>query len=322
MVLALKSGLDAEIAWALSRLCRLSGNDQFVLKALPGLIEALFEWPLWYARGGAADIAAKAALFAVAPEVERYRKHALESMFVLRNAAVNPINSQELASRRATQELILFALHRLKPDNDQNVEFLLDVIELLQAIASTSILPPPNSHHFANPIPPLLKLAGNSTNRSLIIASMTTLHLLFSNPPNVGHFTADSPVLSAAVRYLPLLNDKPLLDTCLNYLYTHLSYAPMTKSFLLSKDLSSTLKMLVLIMRNEQEEELVSMEVGGPVFTAPAQVDGDRDHELTREEFEQIIAMPEPQRCYEWCVCFPCSTVSANSFRPQDEAYV
>lgn len=302
MVLALTCGIDSEIAWALSRLCRISANEQFLLRALPGLIEGLFEWPLWYARSAATDIANKATLFALPKDIERYRQHALESMFVLRNAALNPVNSQELAVRRATQELILFSLHRLRPDNDADAEFLLDVVELLQAIASTSILPSPDSPYFANPIPPLLALAGSSTNRSLVIATLTTLHLLFSNPPNVGHITPDSPALSGAIRYLPLLGDAQLLDASLNYLYTHLSYAPMTKAFLLNKELSVTLKMLVLIMLNHQEEEMVTVDVGERAHTAPARFEGDKDHELTREEFERLLPMPEPLRCHEWYV--------------------
>ena len=300
MVLALKCGIDSEIAWALSRLCRVSANEQFLLRALPGLIEGLFEWPLWYARGGALDVAAQATLFSLSKEIERYRQHALESVFILRNASLNPQNAGELSARRATQELVLLALHRLKPDNDANVEFLLDVIDILQAIASTSILPPPNSHLFANPVPPLLELAGSSSNRSLIISSLTTLHLLFSNLPNVGHMLPDSPALAAAIRYLPLLSDKPLLDASLNYLYTHLSYAPMTKAFLQSKELASTLKMLVLVMLNEEEEEIVSIDIAGSVYTAPATVEGDKDHVLTREEFDKLLPMPEPERCYEW----------------------
>ena len=76
----------------------------------------------------------------------------------------------------------------------------------------------------------------------------------------------------------------------------------MTKAFLLNKELSATLKMLVLIMLSQQEEETVSVEVGERVHTAPAQLEGDKNHELTRAELERILPMPEPRRCYEWYV--------------------
>lgn len=301
MVLALSSGIDSEIGWALDRLCRLCNNERFILKEIPGLTEALFEWPFWFVKDGSRDLCAKSAMFALSREEERWIRHAQESMFILRNSAVNGPNAQELVGRRATQELILLSLHRLEPDTDANVEFLLNVVDLLQSIASGSVLPPPDSHIFANPVPPLLRLAGTSTNRSLIFSSLTTLNLLFANPPNMVHLTPDSPALAAAIRYLPLFSDKQLVDACLNYLYTHLSYTPMSKAFLLHPELAPTLRLLVLHLLSEQKnEEIVTLEVPEPVFTAPAEVEALSEHELTQEELDYLLPLPEPQRCFEW----------------------
>ncbi|THH02625.1 hypothetical protein EW026_g310 [Hermanssonia centrifuga] len=300
MVLSLCSGIDSEIGWALDRLIRLCNNERFVLKEIPGLTEALFEWPFWYVKDGAHTLTGRSSLFALSRDEERWIRHALESMFVLRNSAINGPNAQELVGRRATQELILLSLHRLKPENDTNTEFLLCIIELLQAIASGSVLPPPDSHLFANPVPPLVDIAGTSQNRSLIIAAMTTLNLLFGNPPNMAHLTPDSPTLAAAIRYLPLVNDKPLVDTCLNYLYTHLSHPAMSKAFLLNPELPSTLRLLVLIILSEQVEETVSVDISGQVFTAPVEVEAMKEHVLSQEELDHLLPMPEPQRCFEW----------------------
>ena len=241
------------------------------------------------------------ALFATPKNMSLWTRHSLECMFILRNASCNPANAQELVGRRATQELILLALHRLKPDTDTNVQFLLDIVDLLQSISSTSVLTPPESHMFANPVPPLLSLAGTCSDRALILSSMETLHLLFSNPPNVVHLTPDSLALSAAIRYLPLVNDKPLVAASLNYLYTHLSHPPMTKAFLLSPELKATLRLLVLVMLSEQEDEMMSVEIPGRIFTVPAREDlVGQVHQLTQEEFERLLPMQEPQRCYEW----------------------
>jgi chromatin structure-remodeling complex subunit RSC9 len=305
MVLALKSGIDSEITWALERLCRLCDKELFILKALPGLTEALVEWPSWYVKGGYMQHAGPSSLFATSKDMLMWTRHALECMFILRNASCNPANAMEnameLAGRRSTQELILLALHRLKPDNDTNVQFLLDIVDLLQSISTTSVLPPPDSHLFANPVPPLLDLAGTSTDRALILSSMETLHLLFSNLPNVVHLTPTSPALSAAIRYLPLINDKPLVAASLNYLYTHLSHPPMTKAFLMNPELKATLRLLVLAMLAEQEDEIVSLEVPGKTFTVPASEDtAGQLHQLSQEEFERLLPVAEPQRCYDW----------------------
>ena len=324
MVLALRSGIDSEVSWALERLCRLCHNEQFILKALPGLTEALVDWPSWYVKGGYLELSGPPNLFATSKDMSLWTRHALECMFILRNASCNPVNAQELVGRRTTQELILLALHRLKPTNDVHVQFLLDIVELLQSISSTSVLPPPDSHVFANPVPPLLELAGTSADRALILSSMETLHLLFSNPPNVVHLSANSPALSAAIRYLPLVNDKPLIAASLNYLYTHLSHPPMTKAFLLSPELKTTLRLLVLVMLAEQELMTVSMEIPGRVYTAPSREDlAGQVHQLTREEFDQLLPVPEPQRCYEWQVYVLLGTVTLKlTVEEQDEDHV
>ncbi|KAI0095090.1 hypothetical protein BDY19DRAFT_916245 [Irpex rosettiformis] len=301
MVLALRSGIDSEVSWALERLCRLCHNEQFILNALPGLTEALVDWPSWYVKGGYLQLADPPNLFATSKDMSLWTRHALECMFILRNASCNPVNAQELVGRRTTQELILLALHRLKPDNDIHVQFLLDIVELLQSISSTSVLPPPDSHVFANPVPPLLELAGTSTDRALILSSLETLNLLFSNPPNVVHLSDNCPAFRAAIRYLPLVNDKPLIAASVNYIYTHLSHPPMTKEMLLADDLSTTLRLLVLVMLAEQEVETVSLEIPGPIFTTPAREDlVGHIHHLTQEEFDRLLPMQEPQRCYEW----------------------
>lgn len=300
MLLALRSGIDSEISWALDRLTRLCNNEQFVLRAIPGLTDALFEWPVWYVEVGATLCAGATTLFSLPPEWERKRKHALESILILRNAAVNEPNAQELSEHRRTRSLILLALHGIKPDCDANTEFVLYVVELLQAISAGLSLPPPDAPALAIPVQPLQEIAGTSSNRALILSAMTTLNLLLSNPANVAHVVEDSPTLGAALRYLPLFTDKPLLDACVNYLYTHLSHPAMTKAFLLHSQMPATLRLLVSLLLSEQAEETVTLDIGTPVHTAPSSFTTVKDHELSPEELNRLVPMPEPQRCYEW----------------------
>jgi hypothetical protein len=49
-------------------------------------------------------------------------------------------------------------------------------------------------------------------------------------------------------------------------------------------------------------EESVSLDISGPVQTVPALVTTTRDHELTKDELDELLPKPEPQRCYDWCV--------------------
>lgn len=300
MLLSLRSGIDSEVAWALDRLCRLCQNEQFMLIAIPGLTDALFEWPEWYTKQGAKLFSADSGIFAVSPQQERKRRHAIESLFILRNAAMHSSNADELALHPKTRDLILCSLHDLKPDSDPNSEFLLYVIEILQSIAHNIILPPPNTSPKASPIVPLQQIAGLSSNRALIVAALTALTVMYSNPSNTPHLYAEAPALETAMNVLPLILDKDLIDAALNYMYAHLSYPSMTKAFLRHPRMPGTLRLLVSLILADQMEENVSFEIGMPAYTVPAQSYTAKDHELTKEELDTLLAMQEPQRCYEW----------------------
>ncbi|KII94086.1 hypothetical protein PLICRDRAFT_100220 [Plicaturopsis crispa FD-325 SS-3] len=299
MVLSLQSGIDTEIGWALDRIARLCDNEQFILNSIPGLTDALFEWPEWYLKEGKDEITPAKSLFALDPVLVRRRRHALESLFVLRNSALNEPNAVELMNHRRTQPLIFLALHTIKPDSDANTEFLLNIVELLHTVSSRVFLSSATALE-RNPIPPLQELAGTSSNRSLIVASLTALYAILSNPPNTAYITLNSPALSASLRYLPLFIDKPLVDACLNFLYVYLSHPAMAKAFLLHPDMPSTLKLLVCHILSEQTEETVYVDLTGPTHIVPSAAAVTRDLQLSKEDLERLMEIPEPQRCYDW----------------------
>ncbi|CAK5280592.1 unnamed protein product, partial [Mycena citricolor] len=69
MVLALRSQIPSEINWALDRILRLSRNEDFSLKKISGLRDALYEWPEWYVSDGLQTSNEMHSLFSVPPEV-------------------------------------------------------------------------------------------------------------------------------------------------------------------------------------------------------------------------------------------------------------
>ncbi|KAF8846039.1 hypothetical protein BDN67DRAFT_890988 [Paxillus ammoniavirescens] len=299
MVLSLRSTIHVEIGWALDRLHRLCTNDQFILTTIPGLTDALFEWPEWYVREGHLE-SEKYTFFSLSAETDRKRRHAVESLFILRNSAMNEPNAHQLANHSRTQPLIFNALHNLDPGTDANTEFILNIMELFQAISLRVILPHPGSTD-KSPLPTLLQIAGHSPNRSLIVAALTVLGQLFTQSSSLSRLEADSPALSASIRYLPLFVDKPLVEASLNYMYAHLSHPPMAKAFLHHPFMPSTLRVLVSLLLAEQVEEAVSLDITGPVRTVPATTTiATPAHDLTSEELERLLPMPEPTRCYEW----------------------
>jgi chromatin structure-remodeling complex subunit RSC9 len=303
MSLSLRSGIHTEIAWSLDRLCRLCHNDQFLLKSIPGLIDGLFEWPEWYITEGYKTSSDMDSLFSLPPDRTRKRRFALESLFVLRNTALNEQNAWDLANHSHTTPLVLNALHVLSFDREENTEFILHIIDLFHVIASKLVITP-STPLKSNPLPPFQRFASQSSNRSLIIASLTALTLVLSNPSNAIHISPDSPALGASIRYLPLFVDKPLIDACLNYFYMHISHMVMAKAFLLHPEMPGVLKLLVSFLLKEQQslEEKVTLDITGTIHTVSSSAMNTRDHELTKEELDSLLLKPEPQRCYDWYV--------------------
>ncbi|TFK77363.1 hypothetical protein BDN72DRAFT_754704 [Pluteus cervinus] len=295
MLLSLRSGIHSEIGWSLDRLCRLCQNDNWSLSSIPGLIDALFEWPEWYVTEGYKNITDSASLFSPDPEQARDRLYAIEGLFVLRNAALDEKNVWDVINHSHTLPLAINAVKNLDFEKDENCEFLVHSIDLLLMAASRLIITPA-----ANPIPNLINIAAKSSNRTLIISALTALYYIFSNPAHHGYLSANSAALGAAIRYLPLFVDKPLIDASLNYLYVHLSHPPMAKAFLLHPDMPKVLRVLVNLLITEQIEEKVTYDVTGPIYTVPSTTHLTRDHELTPEEMQTLLELTEPERCYSW----------------------
>jgi len=309
MVLSLRCDIQTEIGWALDRLHRLCTNDQFILKTIPGLTEALFEWPEWYVKEGHRE-SEQYPFFTMSVEGERKRRHAAESLFILRNSAMNEPNAQELMNHSRTLPLLFGAVTNLDPNAEANGEFLLNTIELLQAISQRVVLPQ-SSLDDKNPLAALLHIVDQSSNRSLIVATLTLLGQLFSNSANLSRLEADSPALSASLRYLPLFADKALVEASLNYLYAHFSHPPMVKAFFHHRLMSGTLRILVSLLLSEQAEETVSLDIPVSVRTIPAVTMVTPDHDLTKEELDHLLPLGEPQRCYDW-YAIPSLVVTMN----------
>ncbi|KAG6814116.1 hypothetical protein H0H92_002111 [Tricholoma furcatifolium] len=302
MSLSLRSGILSEVAWALDRLCRLCNNEGFLLSGIPGLIDGLFDWPEWYITEGYKFSTDEEFLFSPPPDFSRKRRYALESLFVLRNAAMYEPNATELANHSHTLPLILSALSTLQHHRDEDSEFVLYTIDLYYHIAAAKIVILPTTPVAWNPIHSLQKIVSQSSNRTMIVSALASLTLTLSNPINTPNVVADPPALSASIRYLPLFADKTLVDACLNYLYVHISHMSMAKAFLLRPEMPSVLKILVNVILNEQEslEEKVVHDVSGVVHTVPSTTVLTRDHVLTKEELEELLPTAEPQRCYDW----------------------
>lgn len=317
MLLALRSGIEEEVSWALERLCRLSCNEQFTLASIPGLTDALFEWPEWYLSAceqgskaseenagdsGYGDDTVSALLFAPPPVDARKRRRALEALFVLRNAAVGPANSAELSAYSRTRPFIARAL-AISQTTDERTQFVLYTLDLLQCLASSWVLPPAGKDADkanTDPVPALEQLTRESNNRSIILGALSALTVLYGTPANAAHSSSESPALATCVRCLPLFQDSALVDTCVNFLYAHLSHPPLTRAFLLHRAMPQVLRLLVGYILSQQVEETKTVDITQSVRTVPAVKVKSVAYELTSDELTRIGNLSEPERCSQW----------------------
>ncbi len=300
MALALQSGIDTEVAWALDRLLRLSINEAIILRSMPGVIDGLFILPEWYILEGHRKFNIEGALFAPPRALEAKRRNAIEAISVLRNAALLDADCQELVNQPHTIPLIVNSLRYLNSSREENTEFLLHAMELMNTIA-VHFTPQTLTTIAINIIHPLQKIASESSNRPSIIAAFKVLTILLAEPLNSHLFHPQSPALTASLRYLPLITDKKLVDACLNFLYIHLSQHAMAQFFLLHPDMPSILRIMVNILIHEQVEETKTKDITGDVrVVSSLGLIETRDHDLTEAELQTLLPMPEPQRCFEW----------------------
>ncbi|KAF5388604.1 hypothetical protein D9757_004661 [Collybiopsis confluens] len=301
MRLSLLSDIDSEIEWALDRLMRLCKNENFVLKGIPGLLDALFEWPEWFATIGYQEHTEFQSIFVTLPVSSKRRRHSIMSVFILCTAVLlNDQNALDLASSQRTLPLVLHALHNLDSSRDAYSEFIYYILEIFHVIAPTLILPPYPLTPSLSPLQPLLRIASQSSNRSTIISALRALTILFSTQPNTSQLSPDSPALSVSLKHLPLFDDKALLEVSLSYLYAHLSQPALSKAFLRHHDMPGVLRILVLLLLKEQVQEISAIDITGDVRTVPSTILTAKDHELTEAEFGALLSTPEPKRSLDW----------------------
>ncbi|KAF8756268.1 hypothetical protein RHS01_04721 [Rhizoctonia solani] len=281
---------------------------------MPGSVDALFALADWYIDNMASSPDLE--LFSTDKETWTRRAHALEALLILRNSALEESNMRPILQHPYTLTFISNALYKLHPA-ESHAEFLVYTLDILQALGPHLILPPPTNEETVKrqslrrkkkrkhekpsiPVTRISEIAATSDDRALIISSLSTLTAIFSVPENTLHIELSSQALDAALRYLPLTQDKPLLTTSLDYLFVHLSYAPVSKAFLMNPQMPEAVKLLVAVLRLEQREEIRSQPL--PPASAPANPPAPthKDYQLSLEELQKLIPIPEPSRSIQW----------------------
>lgn len=316
MTLSLLSGIPKEINWALSRLVNLSDehNARFVLATVPKLTEAIFYAPVVYLTSYR-EARESFAPFVAPRKLELERKHATESMLVLRNASHNDLNVTHLAQDPRTVKIINDIIGL--PPHEANVELMVYAFELLQVLAHHLPLPSKGKHPFGNvPFAALEEIVSTSVDRTLIIHSLTALTLFMTPIVPPGATSAEplfpppyapppnSPALARGLHFLALVQDQLLLTNSLEFLAAYLTSLPATQAFLQSPKLTKTLRLLVGVLRYDQRTEMQTVRLGPPIRSTESK-DEWLPYELSDEELARIAPMPEPERSFQWYVVQP-----------------
>ncbi|KAF9513672.1 hypothetical protein BS47DRAFT_1343897 [Hydnum rufescens UP504] len=178
---------------------------------------------------------------------------------------------------------VIIAILGLPPD-EVNTELIVYALELLQAIGP--LLPTVKkgkSPYGPVPVLRLEKLVGDSVDRAIIIPALNLLTLLMTTNPAIP---PDSPDY-----YLPPYNPQPNSPPSPTQLCSR-------RAFLLSRNLGSTVRLLVGIIRYEQAVETRVVPIGPPIKTAA--VEDEVPYELTEADLARLAPIPEPERSFEW----------------------
>ncbi|KAG8891770.1 Chromatin structure-remodeling complex protein rsc9, partial [Tulasnella sp. 403] len=200
MVLALLSGVDDEISWSLFRLGHLSHQhgQRFFIQPFFGLTDALMEWPFWYIRenGGFKDtrpdaLGGQTDNWFISADIQKKRKHALESLLILRNASFEQGNAVHLITNHTQRTLALLAGLQSLPNIPLHAEFILHLADIFHGLAAHIVLPPLTLQtHIPKPTIPLntiCNLVSTTKDRSLVIALLNGLAQLFNHNNNSGY---------------------------------------------------------------------------------------------------------------------------------------
>ncbi|KAM0747117.1 hypothetical protein T439DRAFT_329359 [Meredithblackwellia eburnea MCA 4105] len=282
LTLSLRSPIEEEQDWSLSRLVQISSQDPLLLRfsEYPGLLDGLIRIIITFLDEVQQD-QAREPWTELGPERKTHLRRALEAALVLRNLSTEPVNLPSLLSaKQRLLEVLVQVLELAETEQmreweggaEEGVyELRLSLLEVCESVGGEWTLSLPGSttskrqSMSATPRPspksalyPLLIPLTQSRDRSLLLStyrllsslsSLTSNELLLSHLvplPSSSHSVATSHPAESALLLL-LLRDQELSLVLLDYLY-HQTLLPVNALSILSLPLHPTLIPLFKIL--------------------------------------------------------------------------
>ncbi len=330
-LLALRSGIQAEQAFGLNHLVKISfeRGDKYKFSQFSGLAEGLTEFALgvgsmfyeveWTISNdpdceegdisvldginGTRDILERIAELVPKDVQDNFQPAdftdkltlVTEAILTIRNMAMLPDNAWYMADYPPVKDLLCILLSL--PPLDVVVELKHSALDIAEQITPYLIL------DSEDPLYQTLLLQLKSSDRGTILTALRAIGRIAMNHPTETNKLGKVPpaTLQCLMDWL-LLNDDELVDACLDFLYQYTAVVPNLDVMLEGTDVEHLVVHLVRLLSHgakRSQREIVISEARLAFQPATEQV-----VPIPKDLQERLLAMEEPERCFAWLRCF------------------
>ncbi|KAF4595828.1 RSC complex subunit Rsc9 [Ophiocordyceps camponoti-floridani] len=327
-LMALRSGLPAEQAFALNHLVKISyeRGDKYRFDAFPGLAEGLVgkalhvgrlfyhvDWTLSWdlypdstdvgtldGNNGTPDILERiqGLVERDVPEALQTEKFAdemvlvTEAVLTMRNMVTLPDNAVNMSDFPPLKDLICILLHL--PAHDSLVEMKHLALDIAEQLAPYMAL------EADNPLYKTLLSQLGSEDRGMILTALRALGRISMNLEATNTLAHVKPeALRRIVNWL-LLNDDELIDACLDFLYQYTAVVANLDHLVRSTRPEDVVDHLVRLLAHgarKVQRELMLM----PERRLPSR---DEIAPMPEDLLQEMVKLEEPERVHRWVKCF------------------
>ncbi|KJR80913.1 chromatin structure-remodeling complex subunit RSC9 [Sporothrix schenckii 1099-18] len=329
---ALRSGLQAEEAFALSHLVKISyeRGDKYKFESFPGLAEGLVEkalqvgslfyhdvaWTVSYDADGGGDdaddvgeldgvhgtpdILERIAQLRPRARIDCLQTEAFADQMVLiteaaltvRNMVTLPENAYFVADFAPCRDFLCIALNL--PDRDAVVELKHCALDIAEQLTPFLVLGDDD------PLYRTLLRQLASPDRGMVLTALRAIGRISMNLAETNRLGGVPPSVLQRVTQWLLLNDDELMDACLDFLYQYTAVAANVERLLRAVRAEGLVSHLVRLLSHGAKRSVKEL-VLQPERRLPA---ADEVLALPPDLLTRLVATDEPERCYTWLRCF------------------
>ncbi|CAK7265498.1 hypothetical protein SEPCBS119000_001542 [Sporothrix epigloea] len=326
---ALRSGVQAEEAFALSHLVKISfeRGDKYKFESFPGLAEGLLDkalqvgslfyhdvdWKVSYdvdnddagideldGLHGTPDILERIAqlrprdiIDCIQPEDFTDKLVLItEAALTVRNMVTLQENAHFIADFAPCRDFLCIVLNL--PNRDTVVELKHCALDIAEQLTPFLLLGDDD------PLYQTLLKQLDSPDRGTVLTSLRAIGRISMNMTHTNRLGSVPPSALQSIMNWLLLNDDELMDACLDFLYQYTAVAANVDRLLRSVRTENLVSHLVRLLSHGAKRGVREV-VLQPERKLPA---SEEVLKLPPELLTRLVALDEPERCYTWLKCF------------------